>query len=385
LNFPGKIVFVNSHPVQYFAPLYKYLNQHGVETLCWYCSDENVKGHKDRQFGVTVSWDVPLLEGYSYRFFKNSSWKPSIYNGFFGLINLGMIRALFSIPRSVVVVHGWSAVTNVLVLIFAKAAGHVVCLRGESPLHQELLKSQKNLFIKRFLLTFFLFRFVNKFLYIGKENKAFYKHYGVEERRMLFAPYAVDNDRFKKVAAHFSGKNEDVRNELKLPSNKKIVLFAAKYIAKKRPLDLMEAFRRLPNGDACLVMVGDGELRTEMTDFINRHSLHDIILTGFVNQQDIGKYYSVADVFVMCSGAGETWGLSVNEALNFNIPVVVSDMSGCSSDLVRNGENGYIFKTGNIEDLTAKITSALLMGKRNNDELLKIYSFETIEHSLRQL
>jgi len=344
-----------------------------------------VKGHKDRQFGVDVSWDVPLLEGYPYRFFNNNSWKPSIYNGFFGLINFGMIRALFSTPKSIVIVHGWSAVTNVLTLIFAKVAGHTVCLRGESPLHQELLKSRANLFLKRFLLSFFLFRFVNKFLYIGNENKAFYKYYGIEERDLLFVPYAVDNHRFKKSAMHLGTQNEDLRRELKLPLDKKIVLFAAKYIQKKRPLDLMEAFRRLPQDDLCLVMVGDGELRTEMTAFIDRHSLDNVVLTGFINQQDIVKYYSVADIFVMCSGVGETWGLSVNEALNFNMPVVVSDMSGCASDLVRHGDNGYVFKTGDISDLADKIKSALLMRKRNNDELLRVYSFETIEHSLRQL
>src|SRR5436190_20804728 len=101
-----KVIFINSHPIQYFAPLYKYLNEHNVLAECWYCSDENVKGHHDRQFGAEVAWDIPLLDGYPYRFFKNRSWKPSLYNGFFGLINPGVIGALYKEPSSVVVVHG---------------------------------------------------------------------------------------------------------------------------------------------------------------------------------------------------------------------------------------------------------------------------------------
>ena len=82
------IIFINSHPIQYFAPLYKYMNAHGVKTKAWYCSDESIKGGLDVQFGVDVKWDIPLLEGYEYKFFKNQSWKPSHFNGFFGLINL---------------------------------------------------------------------------------------------------------------------------------------------------------------------------------------------------------------------------------------------------------------------------------------------------------
>ena len=102
------VIFINSHPIQYFAPMYKYMNEHAVNTKAWYCSDESIKGGLDKQFGVDVKWDIPLLEGYAYRFFKNYSWKPSHANGFFGLINLGIITQLFKIPKSVIIVHGWN-------------------------------------------------------------------------------------------------------------------------------------------------------------------------------------------------------------------------------------------------------------------------------------
>ena len=67
------IIFINSHPTQYFVPLYAYMNTQGLTTSCWYCSDETLEGHWDKQFNADVKWDIPILDGYASRFFKNYS------------------------------------------------------------------------------------------------------------------------------------------------------------------------------------------------------------------------------------------------------------------------------------------------------------------------
>ena len=61
----------------------------------------------------------------------------------------------------------------------------------------------------------------------------------------------------------------------------------------------------------------------------------------------------------MCSGLGETWGLSVNEAMNFGLPLVVSETCDSSQDLEIIGTNGYIFKEGNIQELSSEIINTL--------------------------
>jgi glycosyltransferase involved in cell wall biosynthesis len=380
-----KIIFINSHPIQYFAPLYKYLNQQGINTSCWYCSTETLAGHRDRQFNAEIKWDIPVLEGYTHRFFKNYSWKPSFYNGFFGLFNPGLLTALFRQPPSVIIVHGWACLTNVLVLILGRLAGHTVCLRAETPLNQELLKGRLNQWLKRFLLRGILFRFVNWFLYIGKQNRLFYLHVGVKPKALLFTPYAVDNDRFQNAARKYTSQKAELRQELGFPQYAQLVLFTGKYIQKKRPLDILAAFEKLSLPEKCLVMVGEGEQRVQMEDFIKSRQLKDVYLTGFVNQTEIEKYYVVADVFVMCSGEGETWGLSVNEAMNFSLPVVVSDLSGCSVDLVEDGKNGFVFKTGDVNDLSTKIEQAFQLEGHKSHEVIQRYSFEFIGKTLRKL
>jgi len=379
-----KVIFINSHPIQYFVPLYQYLTKRGIETEGWYCSDENVKGHFDRQFGTRVAWDIPLLEGYTSRFFKNRSWKPSLYNGFFGLINPGMWRALFKEKRSVVVVHGWNYLTHVMVIILGRISGHRICLRGESPLNQEITKSSLNRLIKKIFLQGFLFRFVNNFLYIGEQNKAFYKYYGVREKKLVFTPYSVDNERFRQASNELN--KSDVRSDLKLSSNAYIVLFTAKFIDKKRPMDLLRAFETVQIPNKFLIMVGDGELRSEMESFIEQKNIKDkVLLTGFVNQMEIVKYYAAADVFVLCSGVGETWGLSVNEAMNFDLPVVVSKTAGSSEDLAK-PLGGYVFETGDINELAVALTRCYSR-ERNFDprSVVSQYSFERIGRSLETI
>ena len=80
----------------------------------------------------------------------------------------------------------------------------------------------------------------------------------------------------------------------------------------------------------------------------------------------------------MCSGFGETWGLSVNEAMNFGLPIVVSATCGCSDDLVLNGRNGYIFEEGNIPQLVLCLQKILENSEVANS--MSLYSLKHIEN-----
>ncbi|MEP7165499.1 MAG: glycosyltransferase [Ferruginibacter sp.] len=358
-------------------------------TVC-YCSDESLAGKLDKGFGKKVKWDIPLLDGYQSVFLKNHSWKPSIHKGFFGLINPGIIKLLYNEPKSIVIVHGWAYSTNVLTIIFAKLFGHKVCLRSETPLNQEQKKNRPVTFIKHVYLRF-LFLFIDSFLYIGKQNKLFYEFLGVKKNQLFFTPYAVDNKRFRKI--YQTTSKEDAKKLLKLPADKKLILYSGKYISKKNPLDLLKAFHYTAIKDAILVMTGDGVLRQEMESYIKEHDLAmKVILTGFINQTEIPLYYRAADVFVMCSGMGETWGLSVNEAMNFGLPVLVSDTCGSAYDLVINDLNGAIFETGNISQLASLLREYLELSpvrktSVENCSLSKIdeYSYDQIITAIESL
>jgi glycosyltransferase involved in cell wall biosynthesis len=100
----------------------------------------------------------------------------------------------------------------------------------------------------------------------------------------------------------------------------------------------------------CLVITGDGELKYQLRQLGDRLGVR-IVFTGFVNQSRMPEVYASADCCVLPSDYGETWGLVINEAMNFDLPVVVSDRVGCSQDLVQEGVTGYRYSFGHPEQL----------------------------------
>ncbi|MEM9884486.1 MAG: glycosyltransferase family 4 protein [Bacteroidota bacterium] len=387
-----RLIFLYSHPIQYFAPLSRKLAQSDqFEVLVCYCSDHGVQAYKDEEFNQTVQWDIPLLQGYTSIFLKNYKRNGGISKGFFGLMNWGILKVLRQQPKSYIIVHGWGYLTQLLTLVVGRTYGHRVCLRGESPLSHEAQYSEKQRRRRKRFFQHFLFPRIQKFLYIGSQNKAFYKKYGVREEQLIFAPYSIDNERFGAAYEKYKAQKEQLRTVLDLPLDRRIFLFSGKFIDKKRPMDLLRAFAQLQNKKAHLVFVGDGPLRPEMEDFIQKKEVKNVTLTGFINQSIIPQYYAVADIFVMCSQEGETWGLSTNEAMNFALPLVLSDLTGSSSDLVNEGKNGFVFETGNLAALKAKLAQMLVL---SDDELkamgtvskkmIENYSYEVIVRQLAE-
>ncbi len=393
MNQKRKIFFLLSHPVQYFSPLLTKMSQfEDFDLKVLYCDDYGSNNRNIHpEVGSISAWDIPMFTGYDYKFLKNNSWKASIFNGFLGLINLEIIEIIIKEKGNTLVIHGWNYFTHVLAIIAGKIFGLKICIRGDNPYNQEIMKSKKLLFFKRILLGKILFKFIDYFLYVGIQNKDFYKYYGVPDNSFFSTPHAVDNERFGQEYESYKYKKSEIRKELGLPIDKKIILTSGKYIFKKRPMDLLKAYHLLSDENSALVFLGDGELRSEMEEYIRSNKLNDVYLIGFKNQSEIGKYFAAADIFVLPSGEGETWGLVVNEAMNFSLPLVLSNHVGCTVDLLRDGQNGFQFECSNVDDLKTKI-QFLLADENMRDsfgkesiKIIKNYSYSSIINSVRTL
>jgi glycosyltransferase involved in cell wall biosynthesis len=358
--------------------MYQLMHQEGRNFEVWYCDDASITGKVDKGFGQAVKWDLPLLKGYTFTFFKNQAIKKEVTDSFFGVVNINLLFKLLKVNKCIVVIHGWQFFTYVMALFVARCRGHKVWYRIETPI-QQYGKIGK---LKRFILKNVFFKLVDKFLYIGENNKAFYKKFNIDNSRLIFAPYAVDNNRFISDSNLFQSKIDEIKNELNLPLNKKIILFSGKLIWQKNPLLLLKAFHKMNNENAILVYVGDGVLRDDLESYIKSNSLCNVYITGFVNQGQISKYYAICDLFVLCS-VSETWGLSVNEAMCFSKPVIVSSQCGCAEDLVKEGLNGFKLFTTTDEELTEKMNIilnknfAIKVAGENSLSLVKQYKFST--------
>jgi glycosyltransferase involved in cell wall biosynthesis len=131
-----------------------------------------------------------------------------------------------------------------------------------------------------------------------------------------------------------------------------VFMFAGKFIPKKRPLDFVQAMAKLTRQNVTFegLMVGDGPLRTQCEDAV-RDTRARVRFAGFLNQSAITSAYVVADVLVLPSDGGETWGLVVNEAMACGLPCIVSDKVGCGPDLIARDETGVIYPLGDVDAL----------------------------------
>ena len=361
-----KLAVLTSHPIQYQAPLFqKMAQQSEIDLTIYFCWDFGVSGKTyDAEFGKEIKWDIPILEGYKYKLLKNFSFEPS--SKFWGQINFGIIEELIANKYDAVIIFGWNSPTNWLAFLTAFLNGTPVFLRGENPLNQEFLKPEWKREVKKIILGW-LFKHISAFLYLGEENKKFYQYYGADNAKLFFCPYAVDNERFISKAQ--SVNREAFRKKLGVKKDDVVILFVGKLIGKKRPMDLLKAYeilqsagrkaqsvinRRFALSDLrmALLFVGDGALRSELENYVQKNNLKNVNFVGFKNQTEMPEYYALADILVLPSESGETWGLVANEIMCFAKPVIVSDVVGCGPNLVKPGENGYIFPLGDIEKLS---------------------------------
>jgi glycosyltransferase involved in cell wall biosynthesis len=345
-----RIAVLNSHPIQYFAPLYAYLNSApDLEVTALYLSDVSIRGGKDAGFGQDVKWDVDLLQGYRSVFLGKAA-REREPGGFWSLVGPHVWTELRSGRYDALWLHGHNYAANLIALGAAKSVGLPVMMRGET--HLGLPRHGIKARLRRPLMGA-LYRSCDRLLAIGSANLAFYQAMGVADHKIFLVPYSVDNDRFIASSNLTSKQTEEVRNRYGIPLDRPSVLYAAKLTQRKRPGDLLEAVRQLRSGAVrpfTLVMAGSGEREPELRAFCAAHALDNVVFTGFINQSELPALYGSSDIFVLPS-EHEPWGLAVNEAMCARLPIIVSREVGCAGDLVREGINGYTPEAGDINGL----------------------------------
>jgi glycosyltransferase involved in cell wall biosynthesis len=353
-----RVAFVNTHPIQYFAPLYAYLNRTGLFSItALYLSDFSVRGTLDAAFGQAVKWDIDLLSGYDAGFVEGASLRDEP-KGFFSVIAPQIWQEVSRGGFDALVVHGHTPAAVLIAVAAARWVGLPVFARGET--HLGLRRGLLKRIARKPLMSAF-YRSLSGVLAIGSANAAFYRAMGMPEDRIFFMPYTVDNNRFTRDSRLSDEERNRVRVGLGVNDDDPIVLYAAKLQARKHPDDLLRAAALLKYRGIRfhVVMVGSGEMTAELVNLANRLGLENVHFNGFANQSVLPQIYGAADVFVLPS-ENEPWGLAVNEAMCAGLPVVASAEVGCVVDLVRASVNGQTFAAGNVDDLANALHSVLV-------------------------
>ena len=393
-----RVAYLLSHPIQYQSPLLRRLAQQPqLDLTVFYTADFSLRSYHDRGFGVPVEWDVPLLGGYHHQFLPRVLDSNDI--SFFRPLIRGFARRLRDGQFDVLWIHGYATLNSWIAMAAARRLGIPVLLRTDSTLIDHprgtLKLALKDIFFR------ILRRFTYGVLSVGQRNTEYWRHHLGQDIPVFAIPYAVDNAFFQERCRAAALTREPFRQELQLEANRPVLLFASKLLARKRCIDLVEAYlelvaryrsatpsRPLPY----LLIVGEGEQRPQIEARLQSANPEDrrgIRLLGFRNQSELPRYYDLCDVFVLPS-IHEPWGLVVNEAMNAARAIIVSDQVGCQPDLVVGGGNGCVFPAQNtsaladaLERVLADPDTCRTMGQRSL-EFIQAFSFDNNVRGLMQ-
>ncbi len=366
-----KLCILDTHPVTYRIPLYKKLNNHPkIDLTVYFCSDYSLRPQKE-EFGK-IKW-LDKVEGFKYKFLKNyyifkEKTPPA------GLWNFGIIKEFIQNRYDAVIIYGYRSLTSIIAMLICKILKIPVIFRDEIHFisyRNPLIKEIKKIFLK------LIFKIPSAFFYSYTLSKKFYLNMGLPEERLFFHPCAVNNELFQKLAREDKKKKAVIKKAIGIPKNSKIILYVGRFNRVKRVLDIVLAYEKITRKDRpYLLLIGGGELEEKIKKRVSEKKLDKIKIINFVKREELHNYYAIADLFVIASESDRSPKV-LNEAMNFSLPVIVSDRVGTSRDLVKHGKNGFIFRCGNIGEF-AKYIEIVLKNKRLREKMgresLKIVS-----------
>lgn len=144
--------------------------------------------------------------------------------------------------------------------------------------------------------------------------------------------------------------------------NKKII-FHIGYLTERKGINyLIEAFNKLNRKDTLLLIAGTGEEENKLKKLAKDNK--NIIFLGYKDGIKKADYYSISDFFV-CPTLHDCWGLVINEAFYYGLPVISTNKAG-AIELIEESKTGFIIKDKNVGQLKEAMKKLL-----DNPKLLK--------------
>ncbi len=276
-----------------------------------------------------IRWEIPMEEHIALQFNPSVVWR--ILSGRFDVV------VLFA---------GYDSPTLWLASLASRLAGIPTVLRcGSVPGRSAyggcggglavIRRSLSRALVKRIV------RSASAWVSYGTRSKRYLIELGAIPERVYPLWNTVDVDRLSQCREDLSSRRDELRRKHGFAPGDVVFLFVGRFLPFKRVDSLLSAYRivvdELPQAKLAMAGYGPSEagLRAASSD------LTGIRWLGAISQDDIGECYIAADIMVLPSS--DIWGLVVNEAMVFGLPVIAADTVGCTDDLVINDVTGFVY------------------------------------------
>ena len=198
-----RLAIVVSHPTQFEAPLYAYLERSGrFDLKVFFWSTDQTTQLPDPELGHPSGWDFDLTQGYRYEVVPRTPIRR---------LQFVWAKLLASRYYDAIVVNGYAHPVAQLTLIGGLASGRPVVLRSDTTLlyaQRRLREALKALFFPA------LFRRIPAFMVMGSLSRQNLIARGARAASIFLFPYAVNNEYFERTSASYRKRRSHLRAEM---------------------------------------------------------------------------------------------------------------------------------------------------------------------------
>jgi glycosyltransferase involved in cell wall biosynthesis len=345
-----RLAIVITHPIQYFSHVYRELAKlPDIELRVFFASMIGLERYHDSGFGVELSWQCDLLNGFDHEFLPGADRVTRL--DWRSLLKVEVSGPLSRFEPDAVLLNGYSHPVVLRAWRWAVRNRRKVLLFGDGNGRTTRDGGRARQRMKRACLTPLL-QSVDSVLTLGEANELYWSQLGVEPSRTCWAPlYQPSPELVTALGSRRDAVRADIRERLDVSPKQVIVLYSGKFLARKRVIDLVRAVDA--SEKLVGVYVGDGPCRAEC-ETAAKSKRHRFV--GFANLPELARCYASADI--LCHPAElEPYGLVIAEAAANGLPILASSTVGAlglrSHGQV--GRNAEVFTARDVEHLSSEL------------------------------
>ncbi|MCK9467361.1 MAG: glycosyltransferase family 4 protein [Candidatus Absconditabacterales bacterium] len=295
-------------------------------------------------------------------------------------INFDIKKILDKEMPNIIIHAGWAGLSAWSSMFWCKKNNAKYILWNESTKHEN---SWRRTITKP--LVKYLVKNSDKYMSFGSRSFEYLEILGANKEKIYPLYNTVDVDFFLEQSKILKPQKEELKQKYGIKT-KYTIVFVGQLIERKGIYNILEGFANFQkqNKDISLVFVGGGPEEENMKQIIKEKNIQNVFFPGFFQIDKISELYTIADIFTLPS-IEEVWGLVINEAMCFGLPIITAYRVGASADLVQEGKNGFIMKENTVEEFEKGLEFLFennLIEKNNNLEIIKDFRVEKIVEKL---
>jgi len=269
---------------------------------------------------------------YSYNIYKGIH---PVVGGMFAHFNPSLLIRLLKNDYQMAIVGGMASPTHWLAPFFI-SKNKVQIMSIESNLHSVKRTTGFSAWIKKILL-----KKANAYQVTGSPQRKYIEHFypGAKNKRYIKLPNLIDENVFRDKVLELKKNRLNLRKEFNVLPSEQMWVLPARLTHVKGVLPFLRLMKGIIN--VKLFILGDGDLNNTIAKHINENKI-SAYLAGFVQQDDIIKYYAAADLFILPS-LKDPSPLTPIEAIASGLPILVSSRIGNLEDVLVEDINGWSY------------------------------------------